>query len=137
MRRIVVFALIFGLQSYVTAQSDKEKITQLIHLYFDGWSTSDTAKIGKIMHHSCKLKYYRDDSLFVVDRHSYLSRFGPIKTRDAAVKTKIKSIDVTNNAAGAKITIETNKGLFTDYFNLIKIRDTWQIVDKITAYKAK
>jgi hypothetical protein len=73
----------------------------------------------------------------MVSKQVYLSRFGPRKEKDMTIKTKIKSIDITGNAASAKITIDTENRFFTDYFNLLKINNEWKIVDKITFSKMK
>ncbi len=46
----------------IQAQTDdKTQIETLIEdLYFEGWMTGDTAKIGKAMHTTCHLKFFRD-----------------------------------------------------------------------------
>ena len=45
---------------------------------------------------------------------------------------RIVFIDVTNIAAVAKVEISTSKLLFTDYFNLMKTKEGWFLVDKIS-----
>ncbi|MFN7117614.1 MAG: nuclear transport factor 2 family protein [Saprospiraceae bacterium] len=114
-------------------KNDKQLIERTLQMYFDGWATGDTIKLGKAMHASCQLKTYRDGKFNDVDRAKYLSYFQPHE-REKGVKTKIVEIDYTANIASATTQILTDKYLFTDYLHLIKTDDGWVIVDKI-AYR--
>jgi hypothetical protein len=112
--------------------SDLSKIESVItNLYFEGWMTGDTAKVGKAMHSTCHLKFYRDNQFTDLSRAEYLSRFKP-KAKEEGTYGRIMSLDITGNIASAKCELETPKALFTDYFNLIRMGDTWYIVDKIS-----
>ncbi|OOF41431.1 hypothetical protein BKK47_01280 [Rodentibacter mrazii] len=64
------------------------------------------------------------ESLFpVIDNH-----FTPSENPTVA----IAYIDITGNAASARVDTDNLSGYgFTDYFNLLKINGTWQIVSKI------
>jgi hypothetical protein len=115
---------------------DRKGIEQTIQSYFDGWLTGDTTKVGYAMHASCKLKTASDTAFFETDRATYLSRFKPRDKPDDSF-ARIINIDITSNVASAKCQIETPKFLFTDYFNLMKIRDRWYIVDKVATRVAK
>jgi aldose sugar dehydrogenase len=125
----------FSLQS--TAQTEREQATAVIELYFDGWATSDTVKVSKSMHPSCHLKYYRDSVFRDITKQEYISRFGQPKEREKTTITRLEFLDITGNIAQAKTTIETAKGIFTDYFNLVKTNEGWFIVDKISAMANK
>jgi aldose sugar dehydrogenase len=114
------------------AQMDKQQATATIETYFDGWATSDTAKISKAMHTTCHLKFYRDGIFTDLNKNEYLARFKEPKTREATTKTRVLSLDITGNIAQAKTKIETDKAIFIDYFNLIKTNEGWFIVDKIS-----
>lgn len=115
---------------------EKQLITQTIEMYFDGWMTGDTTKLGKAMHATCKLKNIKDDEVVVYDRAKYLSFFEP-RAGVKGASTRIISIDVTDDIAAAKCEIEIPKRLFTDYFNMMKVGGHWYIVDKIATNKAK
>lgn len=125
--------IIFSATAHCYAQtSDWAKIESVItNLYFEGWMTGDTAKIGQAMHTSCHLKFYRDGQFTDISRADYLSRFKP-KTKEDGTSGRIISLDITGNIASAKCELETTKALFTDYFNLLRISETWYIVDKIS-----
>lgn len=111
--------------------ADRTLIEQTIGLYFDGWATGDTVKLGKAMHASCHLKTYRDGKFTMHARNEYLSFFKP-RPRPPHLQTRIVNLDITNNMGSAKVEIDTEKDLFTDYFNLMKTAGGWVITDKVS-----
>jgi Putative lumazine-binding len=134
MKKLLLSAVIIFVATtkFYAQATDKSKIESVINdLYFEGWMTGDTTKIGKAMHATCHLKYYRDNKFSDISRADYLSRFKP-KAKEAGSSGRIISLDITGNIASAKCEIETTKALFTDYFNLIRIEERWFIVDKIS-----
>jgi aldose sugar dehydrogenase len=133
---VTALSMAFAAQAQIDVEAEKALASQTIQLYFDGWGTGDTTKVGKAMHSSCHLKYYRDGKWVDVDRNSYLSGFKP-RERDKNLVTRIVLLDITENIASAKTEIDTGKFLFTDYFNLIKTDEGWFIVDKVSVRKAK
>ena len=135
MKKILVTSLLLLMAATANLQAqteDKTQIETLIKdLYFEGWMTGDTTKIGKAMHATCHLKFYRDGVFTDLSRADYLSRFKP-RNKEAGVSGRILLVDVTGNIATAKCELETPKALFTDYFNLIKTGEGWFIVDKVS-----
>lgn len=135
---MAVVALLMG--TTAQCQSDlaeeKELVTKTIELYFDGWGTGDSVKVGKAMHPTCHLKFFRDGKFTDMDRATYLSRF-KARERDRELITRVVQMDITENIASAKTEIITVKDIFTDYFNLIKTDEGWFIVDKVSVRKAK
>src|SRR6187549_2680560 len=112
-------------------QSERQLIENTIQLYFDGWATGDTTKVGKAMHASCHLKNYGNGKFTEFTRNQYLSLFKPHE-RPKGLNTRIVSVDITNNMGSAKVEISTAKDLFTDYFNLMKTDEGWFIADKVS-----
>jgi aldose sugar dehydrogenase len=134
MKKIMLLAVVFCIATttFYAQTSDLSKIETVINdLYFEGWMTGDTTKIGAAMHPTCHLKYYRDNQFTDVSRAEYLSRFKP-RAKETGTVGRIASLDITGNIASAKCEIETVKALFTDYFNLIRVGDRWFITDKIS-----
>jgi aldose sugar dehydrogenase len=136
-------ALLLSLSLTNTAMSqqalpeEKKAAEATINLYFDGWATSDTAKVGKAMHATCHLKFYRDGQFTDMDRAAYLGRFKQPQERALGLITRIVLLDITVNIASAKTEIITAKDIFTDYFNLIKTGEGWFIVDKVSVRTPK
>ncbi len=122
-------------QDYQTNDLEAEKsITNTIETYFEGWMNGDTTKIGYAMHQTCQLKNIKDDEVLIFSREKYLSFFSPRPPREES-GGRIVSINITDNIASAKCEIYTKDRLYTDYFNLMKIKDRWYIVDKIATSK--
>ena len=117
-----------------TPPTERQLIEKTIELYFDGWATGDTTKLGKAMHASCHLKNFRDDKFIKFTRSQYLNLFKP-RPKPANLSTRIVSVDITNNMGSAKVEISTEKDLFTDYFNLMKTNEGWYITDKVSTRK--
>jgi hypothetical protein len=116
--------------------SDGQLIKNTVQLYFDGWATGDTSKIGKAMHGTCHLKFFRDGQFTDMTRAEYLGRFKP-RPRPDGLTARIVTLDMTDNIASAKTEIDTGKDVFTDYFNLIKTNEGWFIVDKVSVRRSK
>jgi len=112
------------------SQSDIQNIENTIEMYFEGWMTGDTTKLGGAMHRTCQLKNIKDDDVIIYTRATYLGFFKPRERRKNA-GGRIVSIDITDDIAAAKCEIKTSEYLYTDYFNMMKITDKWYIVDKI------
>ena len=81
------------------------------------------------------------------NRTQYLGGFKPCPRLENA-EGRIISIDITRTAAEAKIELETEKRLFTDYlpiiyrlftdyFNLLKEGNHWYITDKVSTDVSK
>lgn len=128
---LILFLASFSYAKSIAQTNEKALIENTIQLYFDGWMTGDTSKVGKAMHSTCHLKVYRDNVFRDISRTQYLSGF-KLHPKEDGTFGRIKSVDVTGNIANAKCELETPKAIFTDYFNLIKIQDFWYIVDKIS-----
>ena len=123
-------------QTANTISKEEVKIAETIELYFEGWMTGDTTKLGTAMHRTCQLKNIKDDDVIIFDRATYLGFFKPRPRRENA-GGEILSINVTDDIASAKCEIHTIDRLYTDYFNMMKIKDQWYIVDKIASSKLK
>ena len=118
-----------------TTPTERQLIENTIQLYFDGWATGDTTKVGKAMHASCHLKNYNNGKFIDYSRNHYLSLFKP-HARPKNLIANIVSIDVTDNMGSAKVEISTERDLFTDYFNLMKTNEGWVIADKVSTRKS-
>lgn len=115
-------------------KSDWHQIEETLQLYIDGVATSDSIKVSKSFHDTWQLKYLEDDQqLNIIKKPKYMERFsGAPHAKSSNWSGRIVFIDVTNIAAVAKVEISTSKLLFTDYFNLMKTKEGWFLVDKIS-----
>ena len=131
MKKILVFLIALMSIQLVNAQTGLEGISTTVEMYFEGWLTGDTTKLGKAMHTTCHLKFIKDGELVMFNREEYLSKFKP-RPRLEDAGGKMVSVNITGNVAGVKCVLDTPKRMFTDYFNMMKIGDRWYIVDKIS-----
>ena len=140
---IVFLCLLFFSTCAINAQKqavnnpqEETLIRQTIATYFEGWMTGDTTKLGRAMHTTCQLKNIKDDGVIIFDRATYLGFFKPRPRRENA-GGRVVSINITDDIAAAKCEIYTADRLYTDYFNMMKVKGEWYIVDKIATNKAK
>ncbi|MHA1995565.1 MAG: nuclear transport factor 2 family protein [Candidatus Hodarchaeales archaeon] len=114
---------------------EKKQIKQAIMTYYhEGHVKEDPKLYEQILHEKWKFFLHDEDGkLRVVDKIEYYSWYNP-ENPDMSLnwKTTFKYVDVTDMIGSAKIVIENQKVRYTDYFNLMKIEDTWWIVHKIS-----
>jgi hypothetical protein len=116
--------------------TDREAIEKVLNSYFEGWLTGDAEMEGNVMHSSCQLKFIRDGKVSIRDKENYLGGF-KLRPMLPNAEGRIILIDITRNAAAAKIELETEQRLFTDYFNLLKVDNHWYITNKVSTSIAK
>ncbi len=134
MKRLILLVSLLAGFTPAFSQNDpteRQLIEATIQLYFDGWATGDTNKVGKAMHASCHLKNYSNGKFTEYTRNHYLSLF-KLHERPKNLRTSIVALDITNNMGSAKVEISTERDLFTDYFNLMKTTEGWVIADKVS-----
>ena len=56
---------------------------------------------------------------------------------EAKRKRSIDQVDVTGNAAMARVTLDYPSGTFTDYFVLLKVDGEWKIANKVWTRQPK
>lgn len=139
MRKVLLFIGLPFLFLDVNAQTDATAndwhlIQNTLNLYIEGVATSDSIKVSQSFHDSWQLKYLEDDQqLNIIKKAKYMERFNTAPhAKSSNWSGRIVFIDITNRAAVAKVEISTSKLLFTDYFNLMKTKEGWFLVDKIS-----
>ncbi|MCF0049104.1 PQQ-dependent sugar dehydrogenase [Dyadobacter sp. LJ53] len=129
---ILLVCLLAGFQAFCqNTPTERQLIENTIELYFDGWATGDSAKLGRAMHASCFLKNYREGKFTSFSKSQYLGLFKP-HDRPKNLRTNIVALDITNNMGSAKVEIINERETFTDYFNLMKTTEGWVIADKVS-----
>src|SRR5687768_6377092 len=94
---ILLLILLTALPAFCqNAPTERHLIENTIQLYFDGWATGDTTKLGKAMHASCHLKNYRDGKFTSFSKSQYLGLF-KLHDRPKNLQTNIVALDITNN----------------------------------------
>ena len=118
--------------------SEQASVRACIEQYFRGHATGDGEYFRRAFHPDAKLFFIRDGKVTQWTLEEYAGRAsGKPAPDEAQRKRRIESIDITGNAATAKIVLEYPTVTFTDYMSLLKICDEWKIVNKTFYANAK
>lgn len=135
MRPLVLVSLVLVAACTAHAATDPERdaVEATVRLYFQGHATGDGGYFRRAFH--------PDAFLFWVDKAGRLAKkssadfaagaTGKPADDEARRVRKIAMIDVTGNAAIAKVELSYPDVHFIDYLSLLKIDGRWMIVDKI------
>lgn len=134
MRNAAVFFLIVLCSALgVGAQSSEADAVRVpLENYIKGHATGDAQYIRKAFHVEGDLIFIRDGQYMTRSFADYIAAFSgkPAADEDKRKRT-IESIDVSGNAAAAKIILDYPAVRFVDYMSLLKIDGEWKIVTKI------
>lgn len=115
-----------------TNRPDEDAVRAVLELYFDGYTRGDTETLSQAFHPDSHIKYITGRGQYANwTRAEFFNVFD--ENWNYTITSQIYDIDVTGTAAGAKVSV-TLEGIitWTDYVNLLKIDDRWQIVHKIS-----
>jgi hypothetical protein len=133
-KRFLVFALlILGAVLAAGAQtSEKDAVRVPLENYIKGHETGEGEYMRKAFHTEGNLIFVREGNFMTRSFADYISGFsGKPAADEANRKRSIESIDVSGNAAVAKIVLDYPTVKFVDYMSLLKIGGEWKIVTKI------
>lgn len=106
--------------------------------YFSGHATGQAKHFRKIFHPDSKLFAVRDGKYWQLTSEEYIARASGKPAADEALRKRtIESVDITGNAASAKIVLDYPEVKFTDYMSLLKIEGEWKIINKTFDAKPK
>jgi hypothetical protein len=115
------------------AAQDKEIESAKIPLnsYLQGQSTGDPEFIRQAFHKDARIMAFRDGKLTNLSVEDFAIRFnGKSANDEAGRKRTIENLDISGNAAAAKIVLDYPTIKFVDYMTLLKIDGEWKIVNK-------
>jgi len=131
MRKITLITLLtLCFNTAIVAQnSDYNLVEKTLFYYLDGGTNNDFDTLKKAFHKTATMKFIGDEykEVNALDFFKKGIKPGPKQNR----KTRVTSIDISGNAANAKLEIEYPSFTFIDYMSLLKINGEWKIVSKI------
>jgi hypothetical protein len=136
MQRTVTLAagvvILSGILSAFSKQSDDERaVREALEHYLAGHATGDGAHHKMVFHPEAKLFFNRDGQFATRTSAEYIAGSpGKPAADEAQRKRRIAVVDVTGDAAMAKVELDYPTVFFTDYFNLLKVDGKWMIVNK-------
>lgn len=106
-------------------------VRQTIEHYFRGHATGQGEHFRKVFHPDAKLFAVREGKYWQLTSEEYIARApGKPAADENQRKRSIESVDISGNAAIAKIVLDYPQVRFTDYMSLLKIDGEWRIVNK-------
>jgi len=135
MKKIIITAfLIFSLIN-VNAQSEIEKINNVLYDYIEGTANGEPDRLKTAFHEDFNLYFVSNDTIRVWSGKKYIENVKPgVKSNRIG---KVISIDYEDNAAVARIEIlmPARKRIYTDYLLLLKVKNQWKIIHKSFTFK--
>lgn len=138
MRKFALFVLAAISLSVVTSllptraqNAEEAAVRQALDYYVQGHATGQGEYFRKAFHTDAKLFAVRDGKYWQLTSEEYIAR-APGKPADdeAQRKRSIEAIDISGNAAVAKVVLDYPQVKFTDYMSLLKMDGQWRIVNK-------
>jgi hypothetical protein len=124
-----------GLTAASWTNADEAAIRRHIErYYFEGVRRSDTAAAHLAFHPVVTMYSVRDGELAqrsIPDWLTAVAERAPKPPKPDDVPRRIVSVDVTGNAAMAKLELGYPDATVTDYMSLLKVNGEWIIVGKI------
>ena len=111
--------------------AEEAAVRQALEHYFRGHATGQGEHFRKVFHPDAKLFAVREGKFWQRTSEEYIANApGKAPADEAQRKRVIESVDVSGNAAMAKIVLDYPQVKFTDYMSLLKIDGEWRIVNK-------
>ena len=113
-------------------------IRTTIQNYFQGHATGDPSHFRKAFLPTAHVEIIRDGKFtsWTLDEYCALFKGTPAADENTRVR-KIDFVDVSNNTAIARVTLDYPKLVFTDYFLLLNVDGEWKIANKIASNRPK
>jgi len=120
------------------AGNEEAAVRAALEHYLLGHATGDGAHHEMLFHPEAKLFWMRDGALNTRTSAAYIAGASgqPADDEDQR-RREIRMVDVTGDAAVAKIVLDYPNALITDYMSLLKIDGEWKIVNKIFTVQPK
>ena len=113
---------------------DELAVRATLEHYIQGHATGDGAHMRLAFNPAARLFWSNADTLATRTVEEYIAGMPGKPAADEATgvrKRKIEMIDVSGNAAVAKISLDYPDAYFVDYMSLLKTRGEWRIINKI------
>jgi hypothetical protein len=133
MKKKLMLAVVVMLMAVNVFASDEETaVRATVEVYFKGHATGDGQHFAKIFHPASSLFMVREGKFTEIPSADYIARAsGKPAADEAQRKRTIENIDITGNAAVAKVKLDYPNAILTDYLSMLKIDGEWKVVNKI------
>ena len=121
----------------MTESEDKKLIGDVLQNYFSGYLNAESDLVSKAFHSETNLFSVDNEKLDKTTMTDWIKNIRSRKEKGdlRQAHSEIMSIDVTDSAAVAKVSLTFAKFKFTDYLSLLRIEGSWRIIGKIYTTK--
>lgn len=113
---------------------DEAAVREALQHYLNGHATGKADEFRAAMHPDGTMYFMREGQFTRVSLADYIARAaagsGQPAPDEAKRRRRIEFVDITGNAAVAKLVLDYPDVKLTDYMELLKIDGKWQIVAK-------
>jgi len=130
---IIIGSLPLVLTKHTTTSSSEAESARLpLESYFKAHATGNGDYIRKAFLPEAKVMAFRDGKLLNITAEEFAARFDGKPAPDEAQRhRRIESLDISGNAAVAKLVLDYPTVKFTDYMSLLNINGEWKIANKV------
>ena len=132
---VLLGASLIGVQRAAAQQpataSDSAEVRAVLDTYFRGQATGDGSHFGPIFQPSANLYWIREGRYAERPSAEWMASYpGKPAPDEGERKRRIASMDITGNAAVAKLVTEAPTAVVTDYMSLLRTEGGWKVVAK-------
>ena len=118
--------------------ADEAGVRAAVDAYLLAHATGSAERLRPVFHPVANLFFVRGDTLAQRSGADYLAGFSGTPPADEAQRRRwISMVDVTGDAAVARVVLDYPTVTITDYFQLLRIGGEWRIVNKIFTSQPK
>ena len=135
---VLLIAALNPLQILAATPDETAEARKPLEAYLKGHASGDGAYMRQAFLPSAHIEGIRDGKFLSWTAEEYIAGFkGKPPADEAQRKRSIDAVDVSGNAAMARVTLDYPNGTFTDYFVLLKLDGEWKIANKVWARNPK
>jgi hypothetical protein len=132
MRNLLLLAALTVAAPAFAQEKDEAGARAAVNHYLAGHATGSPDEFRAAFHPKAMLYWNRDGAFAERTSADYIAGApGKPAPDEAQRRRSIESLDVTGNAAMAKVVLDYPSVKFTDYLSLVKADGEWRIVNKI------
>lgn len=132
MRSLLLLAALTIAAPALAQEKDEAGARAAVNRYLAGHATGSPDEFRAAFHPKAMLYWNRDGAFAERTSADYIAGASGKPAADEAQRRRsIESLDVTGNAAMAKVVLDYPSVRFTDYLSLVKADGEWRIVNKI------
>ena len=114
------------------SRADSAAVRAVLDRYLHGLKFNDTTSLHEAFRPDARLFFVRKDgTLGELTQAAWYAALAPNLGHEEAGDLRVTSLDITSDAAAAKIVEDYPQSRYTDYVNLLRVNGRWWIVNKI------